>query len=53
MCSGPHQAVGFLQKSLCDVKKVEVARGVRLCKTTVEPFMFRIPRVKVIDTLFG
>ena len=46
-CGKAHQAVAYLPKTHCDVRKVEVARGVRLCKTSVEPFVFRIPRVKV------
>ena len=50
-CGGPHQAVAFLPKTLCDVSKVEVARGVRQCKTSIEPFLFRIPRVKVHSTV--
>ena len=51
-CGGPHQAVAFLPKTLCDVSKVEVARGVRQCKTSIEPFLFRIPRVKVHSTVW-
>ena len=50
-CGGPHQAVAYLPKTLCDVSKVEVARGVRQCKTSIEPFLFRIPRVKVHSTV--
>ena len=29
------------------MKQVEVARGVRLCQATIEPFTLRVPRVKV------
>lgn len=46
-CSSPHQAIAFLPKILCDVKKVEVGRGVRLCSSSIDPFGFKIPRVKV------
>jgi coronin-7 len=42
-----HQAIKFLPKTLCNVKTVEVARGVRLCKSTIEPLGFKIPRVKM------
>uniref|UniRef100_A0A1X7U457 Coronin n=1 Tax=Amphimedon queenslandica TaxID=400682 RepID=A0A1X7U457_AMPQE len=43
-----HQDIQFLPdpKDICDVKKVEVCRGVRLCSSTVEPIGFKIPRVK-------
>ena len=41
------QAISFLPKTECDVKLVEVARGVRLCQASVEPFTLRVPRVKV------
>lgn len=39
--------MGFLPKVVCDVKKVEIARGVRLCKSSIEPFFIRVPRNKV------
>lgn len=42
-----HQDIQFLPKDICDVKKVEVCRGVRLCSSTIEPIGFKIPRVKV------
>ena len=42
-----HQAVSFLPKTLCDVKAVEIARAVRLTQNSVEPLVFKIPRVKV------
>ena len=45
-CGSPHQAIGFLYKTECDVKQVEVAKGVRLCQATIEPFTLRVPRVK-------
>ena len=41
------QAVSYLPKDLCDVKRVEIARAVRLCKTTVEPIFFKVPRTRV------
>ena len=46
-CPSAHQGVTFLQKSLCDVKSVEVEYGARLCVSSVELFKFTIPRVKV------
>lgn len=36
-----------MDKIECEVKRVEVARGVRLCKSSAEPFLFKVPRVKV------
>ena len=41
------QAVCFLPKDMCDVRKVEIARAVRLCKATVEPIFFKVPRTRV------
>ena len=41
------QAVSFLPKTLCDVKRVEIARAVRLCKSSVELFYFTVTRTKV------
>jgi coronin-7 len=46
-CGSPHQAVCFLPKDLCDVRKVEIARAVRLCKTTVEPVFIKVPRTRM------
>ena len=46
-CPSSHQGVAFLQKTLCDVKSVEVEYGVRLCASSIEPFIFKLPRVKV------
>ncbi|CAC5407998.1 CORO7 [Mytilus coruscus] len=43
---GLHQAISFLPKTCCDVKKVEFAKGWRLLNTTVEPVSFTLPRVK-------
>ena len=39
--------VCFLPKDMCDVRKVEMERAVRLCKTTVEPIFFKVPRTRV------
>uniref|UniRef100_A0A9J8AZC9 Coronin n=1 Tax=Cyprinus carpio carpio TaxID=630221 RepID=A0A9J8AZC9_CYPCA len=36
----------FLPKAECNVRDVEVARAIRLGKTTIEPVAFRVPRVK-------
>ena len=36
-----------MDKTECEVKRVEIARGVRLCKSSTEPFLFKVPRVKV------
>ncbi|XP_071127168.1 coronin-7-like isoform X1 [Mytilus edulis] len=43
---GLHQALSFLPKTCCDVKKVEFAKGWRLTNNTVEPVSFTLPRVK-------
>uniref|UniRef100_A0A8C2GFE2 Coronin n=1 Tax=Cyprinus carpio TaxID=7962 RepID=A0A8C2GFE2_CYPCA len=45
--SEPHKGLCFLPKAECDVRDVEVARAIRLGKTTIEPVAFRVPRVKV------
>ncbi|KAG1927038.1 coronin-1C [Pimephales promelas] len=47
--SEPHKGLCFLPKTECDVCDVEVARAVRLGKTTIEPVAFRVPRVRVRD----
>ncbi|KAK3552873.1 hypothetical protein QTP86_024776 [Hemibagrus guttatus] len=44
--SEPHKALCFLQKTACDIRDVEVARAVRLSKTTIEPVAFKVPRVR-------
>ena len=36
-----------MDKIECEVKRVEIARGVRLCKSSTEPFLIKVPRVKV------
>ncbi|XP_037087762.1 coronin-7-like [Pollicipes pollicipes] len=41
-----HQGVAFLPKSVCDVRKVEFARCVRLLPTAAVPISFSVPRVK-------
>ena len=42
-----HQGVSYLPKVLCDIRKVEIARGVRLCKSSIELFFVKVPRTKV------
>ncbi|CAL8266572.1 unnamed protein product, partial [Gadus morhua 'NCC'] len=42
----PHKGLTFLPKTACDVREVEVARGLILTKTTIEPVAFKVPRVK-------
>ena len=44
---GLHQAVSYLPKYTCDVRKVEIARGWRLTSNSVDSFTFTVPRVKV------
>ncbi|XP_051573038.1 coronin-7 isoform X3 [Myxocyprinus asiaticus] len=44
--SEPHKGLCFLPKTECDVRDVEVARAIRLSKTTIEPLAFRVPRVR-------
>ncbi|KAF4092609.1 hypothetical protein AMELA_G00022710, partial [Ameiurus melas] len=44
--SEPHKGLCFLPKTVCDVRDVEVARAVRLGKTTIEPVAFKVPRVR-------
>ncbi|XP_041943104.1 coronin-7-like isoform X3 [Alosa sapidissima] len=44
--SEPHKGFSFLPKTLCDVRDVEVARALRLSKTSIEPIAFRVPRVR-------
>lgn len=41
------QGLCFLPKIECDVRDVEVARAIRLGKSTIEPVAFRVPRVRV------
>ncbi|XP_059140103.1 coronin-7-like [Physella acuta] len=43
---GLHQAASYLPKSVCDVRKVEVARAWRLTLNSVEAISFTVPRVK-------
>ena len=42
-----HQALSFLPKNQCDVRKVEFAKALRLTSNSVEPLSFIVPRVKV------
>lgn len=41
------QGLAFLPKTECNVHDVEIAVGLMLTKSTVEPVAFRVPRVKV------
>uniref|UniRef100_A0AAX7UQQ4 Coronin n=1 Tax=Astatotilapia calliptera TaxID=8154 RepID=A0AAX7UQQ4_ASTCA len=42
----PHKGLAFLPKTECNVRDVEVAVGLMLTKTTIEPVAFKVPRVK-------
>ncbi|XP_072224151.1 coronin-7 [Leuresthes tenuis] len=42
----PHKGLTFLPKTECNVRDVEIAVGLMLTKTTIEPVAFRVPRVK-------
>lgn len=42
----PHKGLAFLPKTECNVREVEIAVGLLLTKTAVEPVGFRVPRVK-------
>uniref|UniRef100_A0A8D0A012 Coronin n=1 Tax=Sander lucioperca TaxID=283035 RepID=A0A8D0A012_SANLU len=42
----PHKGLAFLPKTECNVRDVEIAVGLLLTKTTIEPVAFRVPRVK-------
>uniref|UniRef100_A0A8C5H9M2 Coronin n=1 Tax=Gouania willdenowi TaxID=441366 RepID=A0A8C5H9M2_GOUWI len=42
----PHKGLAFLLKTECNVQEVEVAVGLMLTKTTIEPLAFKVPRVK-------
>uniref|UniRef100_A0AAR2KUL8 Coronin n=1 Tax=Pygocentrus nattereri TaxID=42514 RepID=A0AAR2KUL8_PYGNA len=44
--SEPHKGLCFLTKTECDVRDVEIARAIRLGKTTIEPVAFKVPRVR-------
>uniref|UniRef100_W5LHR0 Coronin n=1 Tax=Astyanax mexicanus TaxID=7994 RepID=W5LHR0_ASTMX len=45
--SEPHkQGLSVLPKVECDVRDVEIARAIRLGKTTIEPVAFKVPRVR-------
>ncbi|ESO90597.1 hypothetical protein LOTGIDRAFT_163798 [Lottia gigantea] len=41
-----HQALSYQTKDKCNVRDVEFATAWRLTKTTIEPIVFNIPRVK-------
>uniref|UniRef100_A0A3Q3NF78 Coronin n=1 Tax=Mastacembelus armatus TaxID=205130 RepID=A0A3Q3NF78_9TELE len=40
------KGLAFLPKTECNVRDVEIAVGLMLTKTTIEPVAFRVPRVK-------
>ncbi|XP_075942074.1 coronin-7 isoform X1 [Anarhichas minor] len=42
----PHKGLAFLPKSECNVRDVEIAVGLIITKTAIEPVAFRVPRVK-------
>ncbi|XP_044038262.1 coronin-7 isoform X2 [Siniperca chuatsi] len=42
----PHKGLAFLPKTECNVRDVEVAVGLMLTKTSIEPVAFKVPRVK-------
>lgn len=45
---GIHFAMAFLNKQLCDVRAVEIAKAYRLTKDNrIESISFIVPRVKV------
>lgn len=41
------QGLAFLPKTECNVREVEIAVGLLLTKTAIEPVSFKVPRVKV------
>ena len=45
---GVHQALSFLPKLSVDVRRVELARAMRLTSNSIKPVTFRVPRLKVI-----
>lgn len=44
--SDPHKGLAFLPKTECNVRDVEFAKALRLGTNSLEPFVFRVPRVK-------
>ncbi|XP_072549186.1 coronin-7 isoform X2 [Salminus brasiliensis] len=44
--SEPHKGLCILPKTECEVRDVEIARAIRLGKTTIEPVAFKVPRVR-------
>lgn len=44
--SEPHKGLSFLRKTECNVRDAEIAVGLMLTKTTIEPVAFKVPRVK-------
>ena len=43
----PHQAISFLPKNNCNVRRLEFAKGFRLTGNSIEPFSFVVPRLNV------
>ena len=41
------QAIAVLPKNTCDVKRVEILKGVRLTKNSIEHFAIRVPRTRL------
>lgn len=44
--SEPYKGFAFLRKTECNVRDVEIAVGLMLTKTAIEPVAFKVPRVK-------
>ncbi|XP_054615289.1 coronin-7-like isoform X1 [Dunckerocampus dactyliophorus] len=42
----PHKGLAFLPKTECNVREVEIAAALMLTKTSIEPVVFKVPRVK-------
>ncbi|KAG8006964.1 Coronin-7, partial [Nibea albiflora] len=42
----PHKGLAFLPKTECNVRDVEIAIGLILTKTSIEPVAFSVPRVR-------
>ncbi|XP_013771927.1 coronin-7-like [Limulus polyphemus] len=45
-CPGPHQAIVYFPKCVCNIADVEFARALRLTKTSIEPLSFTVPRLR-------
>ncbi|XP_039632319.1 coronin-7 [Polypterus senegalus] len=44
--SDPHKGFAFLPKIECNVQEVEFAKALRLSQNSIEPVVFKVPRVK-------